>query len=738
VDLRKRLERFFSRNQFGEFRTGELAEMLDLHRRDQRALRSALTSLVDEGLLVRRRGGWYRSAGRQTSSGKEGTGVFRRTAAGYGFVETKDGLRDIFVAPTMTAGAMDGDLVKIRAWGDANRREGSVSEVVERHRDRVVGTSIRDGSTWFLELDNPRVASRLRLEAGADMEAGMAVVARVTEFPTSDHSGVAKPERILGRSGDVEVEVAKILIHAGVDDAFPQEVIDQAQQAADESVSVADDRRDLRDLDWVTIDPADAKDFDDALYAERLDDGGFRLYVAIADVAHYVRPGTDLDREARRRGFSLYLPHRAIPMLPESLSSGSCSLNPNVDRAAMSVSVDISAKGKVLDQWYGQAVIRSSARLDYGLVGRILKGEVAARKEVPPHIVDLVLLLDELSRTLLKRRRRRGYLELETAEPKVLLEDGMRVVDVVASKADRGVKRAYSLVEHCMLEANEAVGRLMAERGVSVPWRVHPAPDPDRLPRLADVLRRLGLDVPPELEGGAPGTRTLARVAKELAAHPDGDIFSIYLLQTLSQAAYSTENVGHYALACGMYLHFTSPIRRYADVLVHRRLKAVLSVESDRASMPDDEELEELSGTLSRIERTYVDAEREGVNLFRALLMQDRIGAFLEARVSGVMSFGAFVVTRSPFVEGLLRTVDLGGDRWELDDTGLALVQQGSGRRLAIGDPIDVVVQDVSIVRRQILMVPAGELTELPSAKPRRSHRDSRGNHGRPGGRRRR
>ncbi len=754
--IEKRVERFFQHNPFGEFRPSELEGRLGLGKNRRRLIRDVLADLARRGLLVRRKGGWYRWAGdRAQPSEAERQGVFRRTRAGYGFVETGAGGKPVFVRASLTGGAMDGDIVTVQTWAQGDRLAGSVTKVLERKRELFVGTLRSDSSGTYIEPDDARLGEFVDVERADAAWKDMAVVAKFVSYPSSARQRPqAEVVEVLGKPGEVDTEVAKIILLAGLSLTFPPEVVAEAEASAGRPVEPGTGREDLRHLFFMTIDPTDAKDFDDALCLEEGKNGATSLWVAIADVSNYVRPETALDAEARKRGFSLYLPDRAVPMLPESLSSGACSLNPNEDRNAMVVRMDLDAKGLVRRAWFGRAVIRSKARLDYARVARLLSGETAIRRELDENVVSRVLGLDALARLLLRRRRARGLLEIETAEPKVVFDEDGRVGDVTFSKPNRWVKRAYGLVEQCMLEANETVGRLMAAEGIQVPWRIHPEPKPKRLEALAMVLERIGLDVPEELTSpdGRVSTKVLGRVARDLASHPDGDILSIYLLTSLAQASYAATNRGHYALGCGTYLHFTSPIRRYADLLVHRALGELVAsgpIERDCAgglgafdldvSRVGDAEIATQKGKngdqeaggdefsllcaeLSETERRYMDAEREGVNLFRALLMQGRIGEVLDGRVTGVAPFGLFVAARTPFVEGLVRAADLGGDRWEMEETGMYLVQGGSGRRWGVADSMAVQVADVSVPRRQVLFLPArGEADRAP--RERRSGR---------------
>ena len=655
--------------------------------------------------------------------------------AGYGFVSLADG-RDAFVPAKYRGGSLDGDQVRLTTWIGVKGTEGRVEEVIARGRARLTGLVRREGRSLYLEPDDPRVAAdfgQVALDGGTPGADGQAVVVEITRYP-SERGGdlAARILKVLGDPDDPRTEIEKVLACAALPVEFPAEARRQAEETAQE-VTVADlaDRIDLRDRRFCTIDPETARDFDDALCVEDGPDGGTRVWVAVADVSHYVRWDDPLDRESTLRGVSVYLPDRVIPMLPHELSSGICSLNPDVDRCAMVVRLDYDRDAHLIDTSFAAAVIRSKARLDYPGVAAALRGDFRGRREAYRPWVGELERLDALAQQLRAQRKARGTLDLDLPEPKVVLDaDDPRLVrDVIRAKGDPDVKGAYQLVEEYMIAANEAVGRFFRRRGAPTVWRVHAPPKRERVEELAEILGSLGIDVDVEDAMTPLGMKhVLDKVAETSASRS----LSFLVLRSLKQAVWDTVPIGHFGLASGDYVHFTSPIRRYPDLLVHRLLKHWLHRDglpaggAYREPPPPLPRLTELAAGASGHERRAMEAEREAVAMYRAYLMRDQIGERFKGAVSAVTSFGAFVEIEQPFVEGLIKLQSLGDDIG-YDELHLRLRARRSGWTLAMGDPVEVEVVDVSVARRRIELklvggprsrAEAGE--EAPRARARR------------------
>jgi ribonuclease R len=703
----------------------ELATAVNADAKGKHRLPPLLATLIEDGAIEKAPGMRYRLVGaappvdeKVPAPAKKGavTGLLRVHPAGYGFVVRDDGEDDVFVPAKFRAHALDGDRVALSTWLGYKGTEGRVDEVLARGRAKLTGTLRGHGKNAHLEPDDPRIAATggvVELDGTGGAKDGQAVVVEITRYPKrADEPLGARVMHVLGDPDDPRTEVEKVIICADIPDAFPDDV----QAAATRSPSVVRpedlaDRVDLRDRMFMTIDPETARDFDDAVCVEPSPKAHHtRLWVAVADVSAYVPLGSALDREARIRGCSVYLPNRAIPMLPHELSAGICSLNPEVDRLAMVVRMEIDEHGGVSDPYFCAAVIRSKARLDYPGVAAALAGDFRGPRARYREFLPQLQAMAELSSRLRRLRSKRGALDFELPEAKVLLDedDPKRVRDVVQSRADAAVRGAYQLVEDFMLAANEAVARHFRERGLDTLWRVHDVPAEERLVTLSELAEAYGLSFDPE-DGKTPKALRdfLEKVRKGNHAGGVQRALNFLTLRALKQAQYDTVNVGHFGLAARDYLHFTSPIRRYPDLIVHRLLKHALHSDGLAAggpppTPPTREQLAQMASESSSHERRAMEAEREVVDLYRAFLMRDRVGDEYEGTVAGVAGFGVFVQIESPFVEGLIKSDKLGEDHFELDERTLRLVGRHTGRAFSLGDEVRVAIENVSVARRKI------------------------------------
>src|SRR6202142_2304651 len=685
---------------------------------DYLGLQRLLDDLSFEGVIAARPGQHFKISSRTaTARGAERDGFLTVHPRGFGFVASLgEAGQDVFVPPDAMAGAMHGDRVRVRIRSRGARgAEGEVVTVIERGLKRVAGTLRRKGRSAWLEPDDTRVRGPIVLSRQIDAKEGEgnsgsdgdAVVVAITRWPESpDQNPEGAIETVLGRPGQLGVEAAKILVLEQVQEGHSDGALREAEAFGDEvPESMTAGREDLRHLPLPTIDPEDARDHDDAVWIERTADGGYRAWIAIADVSTYVTPGTALDEEAKNRGCSVYLPDRAIPMLPRALSSNLCSLLPGVDRLCLCVEAEIDASGSVRKSRLVRGVMRSCAKLTYGGVARALglSGE-AKREEAAEELVDGLRLAYELSRILRSRRLKRGALDFELPEAKVVLhEETRQPIDVTRRTDDPGVKRAYQLVEELMLLANETVARWCEERGVPTIYRVHAPPDEQKLDRFAAMCDALGIafDVDDTRD-----PKKLGKLLASFADHPLARVLNSLLLRSMKQAVYDVANIGHFGLASKAYLHFTSPIRRYPDLIVHRIAHDVLSGRDprrgERPAADGPTVLSAAALASSIAERRAMEVERGIVDLYRDFLMKDRIGARFEGTVTAVVGSGLFVQLDAPFVDVLVRLEDLGPDRWEVDDNMLRVVAARSGEVIALGDRISVDIIDVAILRRTV------------------------------------
>jgi len=641
------------------------------------------------------------------------TGRIKIHPVGYGFVVPDDKSEDVHISARGRGAAMDADTVEIEAWPGVRGMEGRVLRVLARGRAKITGQLERAGKQMILQPDDPRITGPVSLRGSVAIAlAGQAVVAEITRYPdVPDGSIEAEVLKVLGDPDDPRTEVEKVLACADVSEEFP-DVVARFADGLPQEVRPADraDRADLREVPFTTIDPETARDFDDAVAIERLPHGGTRLWVAVADVSHYVREGAPVDVEARRRGCSIYLPNRAIPMLPEPLSARICSLVPEEDRLAMVVRIDLDRHAEVVERDFCAAVIHSRARLDYPGVAAALGGDTRGkRKKYEPHLPAL-RAMDSLARQLRALRTQRGSLDFDLPEPFVELDedDPRRVRDIRKSRRDPGERQAYSMIEEFMLAANEAVAASFRERGEDTLWRIHDAPDRARMEQFAVLAESYGLRIDVD---DARTPKGLHRVLDRLKGHPAEKALSFQMLRSLKQATYDVVNVGHFGLASADYLHFTSPIRRYPDLVVHRLLKTRQAGQGKPAGgfrppseepPPDRVTLQKTAADSSFAERQAMEVEREVIDLYRAFFLRDRIGDVLEGTISGVMGFGVFVVIDDPFVEGLVRMEALSDDYYVFDEPSCRLVGRRSGRTFALGDTVKVEVQSVSVVRRKV------------------------------------
>ena len=709
-----------------------------------------LEQLAEEGLVTQLPGGRFRfrsdkplrndspqvpearSSGRKRrSSQRSREGSLIINARGFGFVATAGEEEDVFIPPAALGNAMHGDTVRVSVSRGPKGLDGRVLEVVKRVTRFVGGQlHISPGAVW-LEPDDERLRMPIHVQGKLPAEArtGIGVLARVTGYPARDGDPLlVEVEETFEADEFVQFEIRRILLREGIREDFPDDVVGVAEQLP-RSVAAQDkkNREDLRSIPLLTIDPEDARDHDDAVWAKRLS-SGYRVVVAIADVSHYVEEGGVLDHEALERGCTIYLPSRAIPMLPEALSSNLASLVPRRDRLTLAVEIDLAPSGAVRRHRFIEGLMRSAARISYegaaralGLTerGRSQPAAVAHRKELE--------VLIEVAELLAKRRRRRGALEFELPEAKVRVDDETgHPIDVERSRKDPGVSRAYGMIEQLMLLANEVVAADLSARALPTIYRIHAPPDPDRIETFCQLARTLGFDLGQDV---AEEPKKLARFLARIQGTPHARTLGYLLLRAMQQAAYDTDNVGHYGLAARDYVHFTSPIRRYPDLAVHRIVRRLARGER----VGDDglrEALQRQAEQASQRERRAMAIEREVVDLYGAYLMRDQVGKEFTGVISGVAEHGFYATLESPFVDVLCRVAALPSDRYELDAYGVRLTGTMRGLSFGLGDQLVLRVEDVSLAQRKVIAVLANA-DELPEPAPRPSGGRRRGRKGR-------
>lgn len=696
----------------------ELGQLLSVRPASRRRLRDLLEQLVLDGTLSALPGDRFGVAEAARLDGWEG--VLSVNPRGFAFVNAA-GREDVFVPPPGIGAALHGDTVEVAIVARTPRgAEGRVQRIVRRRSPRIAGVLRRRRKSAWLEPDDERIRGPIVIVGDlSEAEDGLSAVVNITRFPESaDETPEGELTSVLGTPGDAQVEVAKILARDNIQEERDPAVQRAAEaRAAELSPVTLQGRRDLRKVPFLTIDPIDARDHDDSILVERRAEG-YRAYVAIADVSEYVQPGSPLDVDASERCFTTYLPDRAVPMLPSVLASQHCSLLPHQDRYALVAIVDLDSDASVLRFKLVEAVIHVAVLLSYEDAAATL-GFIEAEPKNPEAKVykKHLRVLAELAKKLRKLRMKRGALDLDLPEPKVELDpDTGKPVAITRRAKNPGIASAYQLVEELMLLANERVARWLAGRKSPAVYRVHAPPDPQRLEQLGLAAQRLGVPFEPDtLEGPLGVSRWLKRIAK----HPLRVVLEGLLLRSMKLAQYDITNIGHFGLASETYVHFTSPIRRYPDLLVHRISKALLRGEPVITDGATIELLRSATTRASETERVVMQAEREVVDLYRCLLMQDKVGEVYEARISGLAGSGVYAVLDEPFVDVLLRFEALGPDRYEAADDNLSVVGRRSGDRISLGDRVTLVIEDVALLRRTIYgrrVPPAAVFADVDSA----------------------
>jgi ribonuclease R len=715
----------------------DLAAAFHVRPEDEDELRERLDALERKGEIARVRGEKYSAiefsnliAGRLTVRPE-----------GYGFVLV-DGGPDLFVPRSGMHGAMDGDTVLAREERtrarqgpggrgkdrDPGRISGVVVKVLARGRERVVGRfQAEDGHKVVLPYD-PKIDAVVRITDGKTRGAreGEIVEARLTSFPDARRVAQGVVEEKLGFLGEPGVDIEIVLRSHGLPPRFPQLVVDEAEAFPDE---VPEDellgRRDFRDCRIVTIDGETARDFDDAVEVERTAHG-FRLGVHIADVSRYVAEGTALDDEALSRGTSVYFPGRVLPMLPEHLSNGLCSLNPRVDRLVLSAILETDKKGRVTKSEFVKGVIRSAHRMTYTDVARLLETPHAGKEDEKRYgaLLEDFKAMADLAALLRERREARGSIDFDLPDADIVLDDAGLVVGIVPES--RNV--AHRLIEEFMLAANEAVAKKLLFSRQPAIYRVHDAPDPDRLVDLREILQSFGYDLKGDLEEVPPSA--FQRILKEVEGKPEERLLTDLLLRAQRKAIYSVECRGHYALAAPYYCHFTSPIRRYPDLIVHRQLTRLLDEGRPVAAKDFDavnESLVSVAKLCSERERRAEQAERESLLWKKIVFMKDKVGRDFDAFVTGVTSFGLFVMLKDFFVEGLVPVSALGEDFFVYEEKQHRLRGRSSGKTFRLGDELQVKLAAIDEVRRRLdFRLPgSAEKPPLPASgrRPRKATR---------------
>lgn len=666
-----------------------LATALDITEQELEHFDRRLRAMQRDGQLIRNR----RDAYLLPDKADLIRGKVEGHVDGFGFLRRDDGGADIFLGPKEMREVLHGDRVIVRIAGQdrRGRPEGKIVEVLERANTRVVGRVLVEHGVTLVVPENRRLAQDILVAPGGKKTLpGQIVTVELVEQPTKFAQPIGRVVEVLGNYADPGMEIEIALRKHELPYEFSAETKLETRKLP-VKVRKKDwvGREDITGLPLVTIDGETARDFDDAVYCER-QGRGFRLIVAIADVSHYVAPGSALDKDAYDRGNSVYFPRRVIPMLPEKLSNGLCSLNPQVERLCMVADMSISMTGAIKAYRFYPAVMFSHARLTYTKVAAALYDSEASALEEVGELLPHLQNLDKLFRVLLKARAKRGAIDFETTETRMIFDDKGKIERIVPETRND----AHRLIEECMLAANVCASDFLQTRAHPALYRVHEGPTPEKLEKLRGFLTEFGLGIG---GGEEPHAKDYAALLDKVKDRPDAQLLQTVMLRSLRQAVYSPDNVGHFGLAYEAYSHFTSPIRRYPDLLVHRAIKAVLASEQYQ---PGD--WDEIGLHCSMTERRADDATRDVVAWLKCYYMQDRVGEEFAGSVSAVVPFGLFVALDDIFIEGLVHISDLGSDYFHFDETRHELVGERTNVRYRLSDRVRVQLVRVDLETNKI------------------------------------
>ena len=757
--LQTRIIEHIKSDRYRPAKPHSLAQDLNLHANDH-AFRQALRGLMDAGRVVLGASGAI-VLPTQKPSKDEFTGTYRGNKRGFGFVVPTDpaSREDLFIPENQNGGAITGDIVRAKIMNSEQRdgrtmSRGKITEILERVQKRFVGTLAKMGNEWIVQPDGNTLTEVVRTPDAASrhIRVGTKVVVELTTYPGEGRRAQGVITEVLGAAGEKDVDLKSIIVQHNLPGDFPQEVKDEAREAVDQfdPEAEAEHRFDLSDEIVCTIDPDDAKDYDDAISLRKLDNGHWELGVHIADVSHFVKPGTALDEEAKARGNSAYFPGYVIPMLPEVLSNGVCSLQEGVPRLCKSAFITYDENAEPVQTKFANTIIKSRKRLRYTEAQALIDGKniiphtdgPKRRKDYDPEVLEHLDQMNSLAKRLQKRRQQAGQLVLDLPEVDLVMDEDGKVIDAVPE--DQSF--THTLIEMFMVEGNEAVARLFDSQNLPFLRRVHPEPDlqdSERLKHFAEVTgHKLGKTI---------DRKALQLLLATVKGRPEALAINLAVLRSLTRAEYSPEVLGHFALASQHYAHFTSPIRRYADLTIHRLLDSYLIAREKAAHTGgrkkrklelDDvvpyDELVELGRHISFTERRAEAAERELRQVKILELLKGHIGDEYMGVVTGIANFGIFIQLDTWLADGVIRYEDLMDDWWDVDTRSGIIRGERTGKQIGIGDVVKVIIVTVDIARRELSLAISEHLGRpggiapavLAKPKPHKGGRDGGGSGG--------
>lgn len=706
IQRKEMLLKLMEEPAYAPMKLKELAILLDVKKENREALKEVLDVLLLEGKLGISKKGKY---GKPDIGSV--TGMFSGNPRGFGFVAVEGRKEDVFIPGEKTGGAMNGDTVQIAVESEENERgraEGRVIKVLNHVNETVIGYYQKNKNFGFVIPDNQKLSADIFIPQGGDLGAvtGHKVAVRITDFGGDRKKPEGVVTEILGHINDPGTDILSIVRAYGLPEEFPEEVKKQVE-AVPAEVSEADKagRLDLREQQTVTIDGEDAKDLDDAITVTK-ENGVYTLGVHIADVSHYVKEGSPFDEEALKRGTSVYLVDRVIPMLPHKLSNGICSLNQGEDRLSLSCIMEIDQTGNVTGHRIAKTVIRVNRRMTYTAVNAVVTdGNETAMKEYE-ELVPMFFLMKELAAVLRKKRKERGSIDFDFPETKVILNDKGKPVEI--RPYDRNA--ATRIIEDFMLIANETVAEDYFWQEIPFLYRTHDNPDPEKMKRLATLINNFGYSI--RFHNGEVYPKEVQKLLVKAEDQPEEALISRLALRSMKQAKYTVENTGHFGLAARYYTHFTSPIRRYPDLQIHRIISENLTGSlTDRRLSHYGRLLSSVSVQSSAMERRADEAERETVKMKKCEYMESRIGEEFDGVISGVTAWGLYVEL-SNTVEGLIRVSDLKDDYYRFDEEHFELTGETTGKTFKLGQAIRIEVSGTDKLARTIDFLPASRKEE--------------------------
>ena len=698
--LEKSILKEYANNPFSAFNYKQIAKRLGIiDRGGKMQIKNLIDSYFSQRILVESKRGKYQIAPKYIASYGRGktksTGIVDMLPTGKAYIINDEGGDDIFIKPNNTKDALNGDKVKFFIFPKRKGRklEGQIVEVIKRAKTKFVGTVEVSKAYGFVVPDDPKIPvdffiSKENLNRAKN---GQKVIAELVEWPEHARNPFGKIVQVLGNPGDHKVEIASIIYDYDFESDFPAHVEAEAEKISN-TVDPAEikKRKDLRDVFTITIDPFDAKDFDDAISLKKLKDGLWEVGIHIADVSHFVRPNSAIEQEAFKRATSIYLVDRVIPMLPEKLSNQVCSLRPHEEKLAFSAIFTMNDEAHIKSEWYGKTVIKSDHRYTYEEAQAIIEGQDGP-------FAEKILKFNDLSTKLREERFKKGSIKFNSVEVKFKLDEDSNPIGVYVKEQ----KEANMLIEDFMLLANRKVAEFIGKgsekkKPKTFVYRVHDEPDPEKLTTFANFVSKLGYQM--KITNQKDIVNSYNQLFKDIEGKGEKNMIETIAIRTMSKASYSTENIGHYGLSFPYYSHFTSPIRRYPDLMVHRMLQHYLK---NGNSLPATE-YETKCKHASQMERNAIQAERASIKYMQTVFMSDKVGQEFDGLISGVSKWGIYVVLDDTKVEGMVRMVDMKDDFYYLDEENYQVIGQKYGREYKLGDKVSIQVKGINVQKKQI------------------------------------